>query len=66
MTLLDSAALIALYVLYLRRVAVIGGEGPPPVGVAEQAREPAGGSGTPCSGPARSSGAVLLAAAVSQ
>jgi cation:H+ antiporter len=36
LTTLDSAVLIGLYVLYLRRVAVIGGEGPPPVGVADQ------------------------------
>jgi cation:H+ antiporter len=34
LTLLDSAVLVSLYVLYLRRVAAIGGDGPPPVGVA--------------------------------
>lgn len=36
LTMLDCAVLIGVYVLYLRRVAVIGGDGPPPVGVAEQ------------------------------
>jgi cation:H+ antiporter len=36
LTLLDAAVLISLYALYLRRVAVIGGEGPPPIGVAAQ------------------------------
>ncbi len=35
LTLLDSAVLGGLYVLYLRRVSVIGDEPPPPVGVAE-------------------------------
>lgn len=35
-TLLDSAVLIGLYVLYLRRVASAGGESPPPMGLAEQ------------------------------
>jgi cation:H+ antiporter len=33
---LDAAVLIALYGLYLRRVAVIGGDAPPPIGVAAQ------------------------------
>jgi cation:H+ antiporter len=33
---LDAIVLIALYGLYLRRVAVIGGEAPPPIGVAAQ------------------------------
>ena len=32
LTTLDAAVLVGLYVLYLRRVAAIGGEGPPPVG----------------------------------
>jgi cation:H+ antiporter len=36
LTPLDAAVLISLYVLYLRRVAVMGGEGPPPIGVAAQ------------------------------
>jgi cation:H+ antiporter len=36
LTLLDATVLILLYLLYLRRVAVIGGEGPPPIGVAAQ------------------------------
>jgi cation:H+ antiporter len=36
LTLLDAAVLIFLYALYLRRVAVIGGDGPPPIGVAAQ------------------------------
>jgi cation:H+ antiporter len=36
LTLVDSAVLISLYGLYLRRVAVIGGEGPPPIGIAAQ------------------------------
>ena len=35
-TLLDSAVLIGLYVLYFRRVAAAGGESPPPMGLAEQ------------------------------
>jgi cation:H+ antiporter len=33
---LDAVVLISLYVLYLRRVAAIGGDGPPPIGVAAQ------------------------------
>jgi cation:H+ antiporter len=36
LTLLDAAVLISLYVLYLRRVAVIGGEAPAVIGVAAQ------------------------------
>jgi cation:H+ antiporter len=36
LTPLDAAVLISLYVLYLRRVAVIGGDAPPPIGVAAQ------------------------------
>ena len=36
LTLLDSAVLVSLYVLYLRRVATIGGDAPPVVGVAAQ------------------------------
>lgn len=36
LTLLDAAVLIGLYVLYLRRVAAIGEDGPPPMGVAAQ------------------------------
>jgi cation:H+ antiporter len=39
LTPLDAAVLISLYVLYLRRVAVIGGEAPPPIGVAAQIEE---------------------------
>jgi cation:H+ antiporter len=39
LTALDSAVLIGLYVLYLRRVASDGGEGPPPMGVAAQLAE---------------------------
>jgi cation:H+ antiporter len=39
LTLLDSAVLISLYGLYLRRVAGAGGESPPPMGVAEQLAE---------------------------
>lgn len=35
-TLLDSAVLISLYILYLRRAATAGGEAPPPMGVAEE------------------------------
>ena len=34
LTALDAVVLIALYVLYLRRVAAIGGDAPPPIGVA--------------------------------
>jgi cation:H+ antiporter len=33
---IDAVVLLALYGLYLRRVAVIGGEAPPPIGVAAQ------------------------------
>jgi cation:H+ antiporter len=33
---LDAAVLIALYGLYLRRITVIGGDAPPPIGVAAQ------------------------------
>jgi cation:H+ antiporter len=33
--LLDSAVLIGLYALYLRRVSAAGGESPPPIGLAE-------------------------------
>jgi cation:H+ antiporter len=36
LTALDAVVLISLYVLYLRRVAAIGGDGPPPIGVAAQ------------------------------
>ena len=36
LTLLDSAVLISLYVVYLRRTATSGGEAPPPMGVAAQ------------------------------
>ena len=36
LTLLDSAVLIGLYALYLRRIAGEGGETPPPMGVAAQ------------------------------
>jgi cation:H+ antiporter len=36
LTSLDAAVLISLYVLYLRRVATIGGDAPPPIGVAAQ------------------------------
>ena len=36
LTLLDSAVLVSLYVLYVRRVATIGGDAPPVVGVAAQ------------------------------
>ncbi len=36
LTLLDSAVLISLYALYLRRVSMAGGESPPPLGVAAQ------------------------------
>jgi cation:H+ antiporter len=36
MTALDAVVLIALYVLYLRRVMTIGGDAPPPIGVAAQ------------------------------
>ena len=39
LTLLDSAVLIALYVLYLRRAASAGGESPPPLGVAAELAE---------------------------
>lgn len=39
LTLLDSLVLISLYVLYLRRVAVAGGESPPPMGVAARLAE---------------------------
>ena len=39
LTLLDAAVLISLYGLYLRRVSVAGGEGPPPIGVAAQLSE---------------------------
>ena len=43
LSLLDSAVLVSLYVLYLFRVAAIGGDGPPPIGVAAQIAElPAG------------------------
>jgi len=43
LTLLDSAVLIGLYVLYLRRAAAAGGEAPAPIGVAAQlAALPAG------------------------
>ena len=35
-TLLDSAVLIGLYVLYLRRAAAAGGEAPEPMGVAAE------------------------------
>ena len=37
--LLDSAVLISLYVLYLRRVSVAGGDSPAPMGVAAQLAE---------------------------
>ena len=36
MTTLDAVVLVGLYALYLRRVAAIGGEGPPPIGIAAQ------------------------------
>jgi len=36
LTALDAVVLVGLYVLYLRRVAKIGGEAPPPIGVAAQ------------------------------
>jgi cation:H+ antiporter len=36
LTSLDAAVLISLYVLYLRRVASIGGDAPPAIGVAAQ------------------------------
>jgi cation:H+ antiporter len=36
LTLLDSVVLIFLYGVYLRRVTVAGGDGPPPMGVAAQ------------------------------
>ena len=36
LTLLDAVVLISLYVLYLRRVMTIGGDAPPPIGVAAQ------------------------------
>jgi cation:H+ antiporter len=39
LTLLDSAVLISLYVLYLRRAATAGGESAPPMGVAESLAE---------------------------
>jgi cation:H+ antiporter len=39
LTLLDSAVLISLYVLYLRRSATAGGESPPPLGVAAELAE---------------------------
>jgi cation:H+ antiporter len=39
LTLLDSAVLISLYALYLRRAAGAGGESPPPMGVAAQLAE---------------------------
>jgi cation:H+ antiporter len=39
LTMLDSAVLISLYVLYLRRVVVAGGEAPPPIGVAARLAE---------------------------
>jgi cation:H+ antiporter len=39
LTLLDSAVLISLYVLYLRRAATAGGEAAPPMGVAESLAE---------------------------
>ena len=38
-TLLDSAVLIGLYLLYLRRVAAAGGESPPPIGLAAELAE---------------------------
>jgi cation:H+ antiporter len=38
-TLLDSAVLIGLYVLYLRRAATAGGESPPPLGLAADLAE---------------------------
>lgn len=37
--LLDAVVLIGLYGLYLRRVSSIGGDGPPPIGVAQQLAE---------------------------
>jgi cation:H+ antiporter len=58
LTLLDSLVLIALYVFYLRRVSVIGGEGPPPVGVAEQLAD------LPAEQRKRWVGALMLYAAV--
>jgi cation:H+ antiporter len=39
LTLLDSAVLISLYGLYLRRAAGAGGESPPPMGIAAQLAE---------------------------
>jgi cation:H+ antiporter len=39
LTLLDSAVLISLYILYLRRAAGAGGESPPPMGVAARLAE---------------------------
>jgi cation:H+ antiporter len=36
LTALDAVVLISLYVLYLRRVMTIGGDAPPPIGVAAQ------------------------------
>lgn len=39
LTLLDSAVLISLYAVYLRRAATAGGESPPPMGVAEHLGE---------------------------
>ena len=36
LTTLDAVVLVGLYLLYLRRVAAIGGGGPPPIGVAAQ------------------------------
>ena len=36
LTLLDAVVLVSLYAVYFRRVAVMGGEAPPPVGVAAQ------------------------------
>jgi cation:H+ antiporter len=38
-TLLDSAVLIGLYLLYLRRAAAAGGESPPPLGLAADLAE---------------------------